>query len=100
AVTRSEVELIGAAEAVAELAVGLGGAGPRAIETRNLLVNAALTVAGAIARQESRGTHFRTDRPERDDERWRGHVVWQRGAEPRFEPVTAEETITPQEGDR
>ncbi|MDO8881304.1 MAG: L-aspartate oxidase [Coriobacteriia bacterium] len=100
AVTRFEVELVGAAEAVAELAVGLGGAGPRAIETRNLLVNAALTVAGAIAREESRGTHFRTDRPERDDERWRGHLVWQRGAEPRFEPVTAEETITSQEGDR
>jgi L-aspartate oxidase len=100
AVTRSAEGLAGAVEAVAEIACGLGGVGPHAIETRNLLVNAALTIAAAVARQESRGTHFRTDRPERDDERWRGHLVWNRGCEPRFEPVTAEETITHQEGDR
>jgi len=100
AVTRSAEGLAGAVEAVAEIACGLGGVGPHAIETRNLLVNAALTIAAAVARQESRGTHFRTDRPERDDERWRGHLVWNRGCEPRFEPVTAEETIMHQEGDR
>ena len=93
-VTRSADGLAGAAEAITELAVGLGGSGPRAIETRNVLVNSALTVAAAITREESRGTHLRTDRSERDDERWRGHLVWRRGAEPQFVPQTADETIT------
>jgi L-aspartate oxidase len=100
AVTRVADGLVGAAEAIAELACGLGGAGPHAIETRNLLVNAALTVAAATKRGESRGTHFRSDCSERDDERWRGHLVWRRGVEPRFEPVTAEETIPHPEGER
>jgi L-aspartate oxidase len=93
AVTCSAVGLLGAAEGIAELASGLGGSGPHAIETRNLLVNAWLCVVAAAAREESRGTHFRLDFPERDDVRWRGHIVCERGAEPRFAPVTAEETI-------
>jgi succinate dehydrogenase/fumarate reductase flavoprotein subunit len=27
----------------------------------------------ALLRQESRGVHFRTDYPERDDQKWRRH---------------------------
>lgn len=32
-----------------------------------MLTVAALVAEGALARAESRGTHFRSDRPERDD---------------------------------
>jgi L-aspartate oxidase len=39
-------------------------------ELQNLLTVARLMVAGALARDESRGTHFRSDFPARDDARW------------------------------
>lgn len=93
AVTRSAESLEVAAGRLAELATSLGGEQPYEIETRNLLVNAALMASAAIAREESRGTHFRSDRPQRDDEHWRGHTVWRRGAEPWFEPLRGAETI-------
>jgi L-aspartate oxidase len=39
-------------------------------ELQNMLTVARLMVAGALARDESRGTHFRSDFPARDDARW------------------------------
>jgi L-aspartate oxidase len=45
-------------------------------ELQNLLTIARLMVASALARDESRGTHYRSDFPNRDDERWGlRHVV-------------------------
>ena len=35
----------------------------------------------ALAREESRGAHTRTDMPERDDENWLKHILVSRGAE-------------------
>ena len=93
-VTRFAEGLAGAAEGIAELALGLGGSDLHSIETRNLLTNAALVVSAATLREESRGTHFRNDHPERDDAHWRSHVLWQRGAEPAIEPVPGD-PITP-----
>jgi L-aspartate oxidase len=95
AVTRSLEGLIGASEGIAELAEGMGGSDLHAVETRNLLVNAALVVNAAIVREESRGTHFRRDFPERDDERWRAHLVWRRDESMRFVPVTDAAEVTP-----
>ena len=42
---------------------------------RNLLTVARLIARAALRREESRGGHFRADFPERDDRRWRIHVV-------------------------
>jgi len=39
-------------------------------ELQNLLTVARLMIHGALARDESRGTHFRSDYPNRDDARW------------------------------
>jgi L-aspartate oxidase len=45
-------------------------------ELQNLLTVARLMVASALVRDESRGTHFRSDFPNRDDLRWGlRHVV-------------------------
>jgi len=45
-------------------------------ELQNLLTIARLMIEGALARDESRGTHFRSDFPKRDDARWgQRHVV-------------------------
>jgi L-aspartate oxidase len=87
AVTRSAEGLAGAASGIAQLAETLGGTDLHSIETRNLLVNAALIVEAAMMREESRGTHFRSDHPDRDDEHWRAHLVWRRGELVRREPV-------------
>ncbi|BEP14337.1 L-aspartate oxidase [Acidothermaceae bacterium B102] len=51
-----------------------GGPGLEAWETTNLHVVAAALVAGALAREETRGSHWREDFPDRDDERWLGHL--------------------------
>ncbi len=42
----------------------------RAFELANMLTVAALVTMGAHAREESRGTHFRSDFPDRDDDRY------------------------------
>ena len=39
-------------------------------ETRNMLLNAEMKLRAGLARQESRGTHFREDFPYRDDKNW------------------------------
>jgi L-aspartate oxidase len=45
-------------------------------ELQNLLTVARLMIEGALGRDESRGTHFRSDFPARDDARWgQRHVV-------------------------
>jgi succinate dehydrogenase / fumarate reductase flavoprotein subunit len=62
-----------------------------ALELENLLDLAEITVAGALARQESRGAHARRDFATRDDEKWLRHTLaFRDDAGPRFDykPVT------------
>ncbi len=46
-----------------------------AFEVGNLLSFSEVVVEGAIARQESRGAHYRTDYPKRDDKNWLKHTL-------------------------
>ncbi|NSC23172.1 L-aspartate oxidase [Streptomyces albus subsp. chlorinus] len=44
-------------------------------ETTNLHLVAQVLVEAALRREETRGCHWREDHPERDDTRWRRHLV-------------------------
>ena len=60
-------------------------------EVGYLLDCAEATVAGALAREESRGAHFREDFPERNDTDWLRHTLASReegGPDLRYKPVT------------
>ncbi len=46
-----------------------------ALEADHLLTFSELIVAGALVRTESRGAHYRTDHPKRDDEGWLKHTL-------------------------
>jgi fumarate reductase (CoM/CoB) subunit A len=53
------------------------------LETENLLLTAEMMARAALAREESRGSHFREDFPRQDDARWLVNVLWRsRGGEP------------------
>jgi L-aspartate oxidase len=47
---------------------------PDGWELQNMLTIASLMVDAALARQESRGVHLRTDFPDTDDANWRRHL--------------------------
>jgi succinate dehydrogenase/fumarate reductase flavoprotein subunit len=54
-------------------------------ELRNMHTLALLMAQSALARQESRGSHYRADFPYRDDEEFAKHSLVQRGKEVKFE---------------
>jgi len=51
---------------------------PQGWQLQNMLEVARLMIRSAIERQETRGVHVRRDFP-LPDERWLGHICWQRG---------------------
>jgi L-aspartate oxidase len=71
-VVRSGAGLDAALTRLDELAVESGGPGRWTLGERNLLLVARLLTAAALAREESRGSHFRGDFPAADP-RWRRH---------------------------
>lgn len=65
-----------AQSALRSIGVELPAAGDRStLELRNLHVIGELIVRSALAREESRGAHFRNDFPQRDDGRFLKHSV-------------------------
>ena len=63
----------------------------QAFELQSLLDVAETIVASALARQESRGAHYRSDFPKRDDAQWLKHTLARRSPQGSFltyEPVT------------
>jgi succinate dehydrogenase / fumarate reductase flavoprotein subunit/fumarate reductase flavoprotein subunit len=107
---RDGAGLASAAEEVSRLRAELeevGVPGPRvlnpgwqeALNLESLLVVAPMLLAAAAVRTESRGSHYRTDHPERDDRDWLRRTVtrWQEGeVTVSTEPVTLSR-IRPQE---
>jgi aspartate oxidase len=50
-----------------------------ALEARGILTAAVYVAKAALLREESRGSHYRSDYPERDDDRWLARIVWSAG---------------------
>ena len=48
-------------------------------ELQNMLTVARIVIEAALLREETRGVHFRTDFPERDDLHWQRRVAFRRG---------------------
>lgn len=60
---------------------------PEGWEVQNMLLTGAIIAKAALWREESRGTHLRTDRPAPDDA-FRVHDLWKRGRDtPLTEPL-------------
>ncbi len=53
---------------------------PQGWQLQNMLTVSRLMVAAALAREESRGVHYRSDFPDPDDEHWRCHLAFQFGS--------------------
>lgn len=81
---------------IALMGGGGSGADPELVSALRMpgMIKLALTIAeGALARQESRGSHYREDFPKRDDANWlkRTLAYWPEGAK---SPVLKYESIT------
>ncbi|MFC8509046.1 L-aspartate oxidase [Streptomyces sp. NPDC057411] len=111
-VLRSAGSLTAAADALEGLRLDAEGdrksaePGVDSWETTNLLCVARVLVAAAREREETRGCHWREDRPDRDDEQWRRHLVVRLTSDRRlvvrrtdtadFPPVTPDASREPQ----
>jgi succinate dehydrogenase / fumarate reductase flavoprotein subunit len=61
-----------------------------ALELRNMLQVSEAIILSALSREESRGAHYRTDFPDRDDKSWLKHTIVHKsskGLELSFKPV-------------
>ena len=47
-------------------------------ELQNMLTVARIVIDAALAREETRGVHQRTDHPHQDEEKWRCHLRYSR----------------------
>jgi succinate dehydrogenase / fumarate reductase flavoprotein subunit len=68
---RESYSSLGAGSTGSEYNFGLG----QYLETGSLLDVAGAIVASALAREESRGVHYRSDHPARDDANWGKHLL-------------------------
>ncbi len=53
---------------------------PQGWELQNMLCVARLMIQAALMREETRGSHVRTDFPQRADEQWSRHIIFRRSA--------------------
>ena len=58
---------------------------PPGWELQNMLTLGRLMTHAALLRTETRGVHYRSDYPDRDDVHWKKHILMARDAEPWFE---------------
>lgn len=91
-VLRSATGLSAALEELGALAEKVGEVGTPAWEATNLLTISTALAGAARLREETRGSHWREDFPERDDARWAGHVdavLTEDGLQLSFQPAPA-----------
>ena len=74
-VIRTDISLHEVARALAAARTEGVEPGPAAWDATNLHAVSTALVAAAGRREETRGCHWREDFPERDDERWYGHLL-------------------------
>jgi L-aspartate oxidase len=79
--SREGLERAAASLAATESALAPPSLNVAELELFNLLTVARHMVASAALREESRGVHLRSDFPERNDARWRRHVLIRRDPE-------------------
>jgi L-aspartate oxidase len=85
-ILRSGKELTGAIEQLSSLELPKTAEHNRAhCEFRNMHALALVMVKSALARHESRGSHYRSDFPYRDDDGFSKHSIAQKAKEIRFE---------------
>jgi L-aspartate oxidase len=79
-ISRSAEELSTAMERLEQIVTSLSGAlqTKKGFQVANLATVALLVAKAALRREESRGGHFRSDFPQRDDEHWKRHVTLRR----------------------
>ena len=74
-VIRTDTSLHAAALALAAARTEAVEPRPEAWDATNLHTVSTALVAAAARREETRGCHWREDYPDRDDERWHGHLL-------------------------
>jgi L-aspartate oxidase len=85
-ILRSGKELKAAVEALAAMQCAVSEKdGRREYELNNLHALGELVARSALARQESRGSHYRSEFPYRDDEKFQTHSIATKGHEVAFE---------------
>jgi len=97
-VLRSEPSLLTALDTVSELERSLEDVGAQdgrglqsVLKTRNMLLAGKLLCTAALKRTESRGAHWRQDRPESDDDEWLKTILVRHGE---HEPVVSTRQVT------
>jgi L-aspartate oxidase len=73
---RSGPELAAAIESLARIELVRRPLDRPSLEARSVHSAASHLMRAALEREESRGSHFRSDFPERDDALWRARIVW------------------------
>jgi L-aspartate oxidase len=95
-VQRSRDDLVGAAETIdnwCRYVLARQFANAEGWELQNMLTLSRIIVSAALAREESRGVHLRTDFPAKDDEQWYRRLAFHRGGNGALELAGQEETI-------
>ncbi len=84
-ILRSGKDLKAALTQLEEMQIPEAGATREENELKNLHSLAKVITRSAIAREESRGSHYRSDFPYRDDDDFQKHSLIRKGGEVTFE---------------
>ena len=78
-IERTGEQMKTALRSIGKWPAGAPGTTIHELESRNLATAGELMMEAALRREESRGAHFRSDFPARDDKHWKKRQVFRRG---------------------